>query len=195
VASSRIVEIVEEIVKLVMPRDPCHGIDHVMRVRDLALRIAREMGEGVDLELVELAALLHDIARHVDERKHAELSARFARILLELAGLDRERIEIVAQAIEDHSFSSGRRPRNIVGAILSDADKLDAMGAIGIARVFSYGGSRGRSIEESLKHFEEKILKLKSLLITEPGKRIGEERHRIVEEFVSRLRSELSSTR
>ena len=191
---SRIVEVVEEIVRLVMPRDPCHGIDHVMRVRDLALRIAREMG-GVDLELVELAALLHDIARHVDEKRHAELSARFARILLELAGLDRERIEIVAQAIEDHSFSSGRRPRNAVGAVLSDADKLDAMGAIGVARVFSYGGSRGRSIEESLKHFEEKILKLKNLLITEPGKRIGEERHRVVEEFLARLRSELSSTR
>ena len=186
-----VVGVVEAVARMVMPREPGHGWDHVERVRALSRIIAEELGGGVDTEVLDIAAILHDVGRALSPENHAEASARFAERLLRALGYPEDRIGRVVEAIRSHSFSSGRRPRSIEAAILSDADKLDALGAVGIARVFMYSGAHGRGIEESIRHFYEKILKLPSLMLTKPGRRMAEERVRIVKLFLEELEKEL----
>jgi len=168
-----------------------HGLSHTIRVLDLALQIGRV--EGANLEVLALAAILHDIARPLEDKgrikDHAQEGARIVRSFL--SKLRYPHVDEVAHAIEAHRFSTNIEPRTLEAKILSDADKIDALGAIGIARVFMYAGEKGRSIEDSIKHFEEKILRLKDLMYTETGKRIAQERHKIVEEFVNILKKEL----
>lgn len=174
-------------------REGTHGFSHVERVFNLCMHIGKE--EGADLEVLALAALLHDIARPLESagkvEDHAKEGARIARRYLKSLGYSEEKIESIAHAIEAHRFSRGPEPRTLEAKILSDADKLDAIGAIGVARVFMYSGEHGRSIEDSLQHFEEKILKLKDLMYTETAKKMAEERHRFTEEFIERIRKEI----
>ncbi len=164
-----------------------HDEGHVNRVVKMALFIAER--EGADMEVVRKSAELHDIAR--DKKDHAKESARIAREILRKQGYDEDFIERVVHCIEAHSFSSNVKPKTLEAKVLSDADKLDAMGAIGIARAFIFSGEIGRSIEETLRHFEEKLLKLKDLIYTETAKRIAEKRHRFLLEFYKRLKEEL----
>ncbi|WP_202319777.1 HD domain-containing protein [Archaeoglobus neptunius] len=162
-----------------------HDEGHVERVMKLAEFIARR--EGADLEVVLTAARLHDIAR--DAENHAVESAKKAREILK--GRDYKFVSSVVHAIEAHSFSSGIEPRTLEAKVLSDADKLDAMGAIGVARAFLYSGERGRSIHDTLKHFEEKLLRLKDQLYTDTAREIAEDRHRFLELFYARIKREL----
>lgn len=174
-----------------MPRDEIHGLAHVLRVRKLALEIARHTNESIDLEVLEIAALLHDIGRLQSNENHARISAEIARLLLELINYPEEKIKKVVNAILAHSFSERVEPKCIEAQILSDADKLDALGAIGIARVIAYGESVGRSFCEDLKHFKEKILKLKNLMYTNYGKTLANRKSRIVEKFIEEFEREL----
>ncbi|WP_456395079.1 HD domain-containing protein [Thermococcus sp.] len=172
-------------------REGTHGFSHVRRVLNLCMHIGQK--EGADLEVLALAALLHDVARPLEDRgeieDHAVESAKIAKRFLETLGY--EKVEEVAHAIESHRFSRPPEPKTLEAKILSDADKLDAIGAIGIARVFMYSGEHGRDIETSLRHFEEKILKLKDLMHTETAREMALERHRYTEEFISRIRKEI----
>ncbi|MEL9940967.1 MAG: HD domain-containing protein [Ignisphaera sp.] len=192
---SVVVELIEKLVRMLVPDDVAHGIGHVMRVRDLALEIASMVEEPVDREVLELAALLHDVGRLYSDEGHAKRSAEIARILLELANYPKDRIDRVVEAIESHSFSEGKEPRTIEAKILSDADKLDALGAIGIARVFSHSCVKSRSLEDSLKHFHDKILQLPKMMFTEPGKRMAIKRIEIIERFLAELEQELEVSR
>ena len=169
------------------PHTSSHDDGHVARVLKLALYIAER--EGADIEVVRKAAELHDIAR--DKPNHAIEGAKMAKELLKKEGYSEEFIEKVAHCIEAHSFSSGVKPRTLEARVLSDADKLDAIGAIGVARTFLYSGEHGRSIEDTLKHFEEKLLKLKDLMETETGRKLAEKRHAFLVEFYERLKEEL----
>ncbi len=191
--SRALVEKTREFARGFFEGDGTHGFSHVERVFNLCLHIGRE--EGADLEVLALAALLHDVARPLESagkvEDHAVEGARIARRFLRGLGYPEEKVEAVAHAIEAHRFSRGPEPETLEARILSDADKLDAVGAIGIARVFMYSGEHGRGIEDSIKHFDEKILKLKDLMYTETAKRIAEERHRFTEEFVRRIRLEI----
>lgn len=103
--------------------------------------------KGADLEVLALAALLHDIARPLEDsgkvEDHALEGARIARRYLRSLGYPEDKVEAVAHAIEAHRFSRGPEPATLEAKILSDADKLDAIGAVGIARVFMYSGSMG----------------------------------------------------
>jgi uncharacterized protein len=164
-----------------------HDRGHVKRVVRLVRYIAER--EGADVEVVVTAAELHDIAR--GEPDHARRSAEKAREILRRKGYAEEFVERVAHCIEAHSFSSRVEPRTPEASILSDADKLDAMGAIGIARAFLYSGERGRSVEETLRHFEDKLLKLYDALRTKTGRELGRERHQFLVEFYQRLEAEL----
>lgn len=164
-----------------------HDSDHVQRVARIAMMIAEK--EGGDVEVVRKAAELHDVARN--EENHAIRGAEVARDILSRKGYSKEFIERVCHCIASHSFTSGVKPETLEAKILSDADKLDAIGAIGIARAFMYSGEKGRSIEDTLKHFEEKLLKLKDMMYTETGKKMAEERHRFLKEFYERIRKEL----
>ncbi|NJE25351.1 HD domain-containing protein [Thermococcus sp. MV5] len=172
-------------------REGTHGFSHVKRVFNLCLHLGKD--EGADLEVLALAALLHDIARPLEDRgiveDHAKESAKIARRFLSSFGYPK--IEEVVHAIEAHRFSKPPEPKTIEAKILSDADKLDAIGAIGIARVFMYSGEHGRDIEVSLRHFEEKILKLRDLMYTKSAKKLANERHKFVEEFIKRIQKEI----
>ncbi len=164
-----------------------HDDGHVERVKRWAVYIAKK--EGANVEVVRKAAELHDIAR--DKPNHAIEGAKMAREILREQGYDDDFIAKVVHCIEAHSFSSGIEPKTLEAKILSDADKLDAIGAIGIARAFMFSGERGRSIEDTLRHFEEKLLRLKDFLHTETAKKVAEERHKFMIEFYERLKREL----
>lgn len=119
-----------------------HDFDHVLRVLALAERIAHE--EGANLEVVHTAALLHDIGESQGRELHHLRGAEMAREILR--GQSAEFIEAVAHAIEAHRFRADPAPRTLEAQILSDADKLDAIGAIGIARAFAYAGAHATAL-------------------------------------------------
>ncbi len=164
-----------------------HDEGHVERVKRWAIYIAKK--EGADVDVVKKAAELHDIAR--GRPNHAVEGARMARRILEEQGYNEDFIIKVVHCIETHSFSSKVKPKTLEAKVLSDADKLDAMGAIGIARTFMFSCEKGRDIRDTLRHFEEKLLKLKDLIYTETAKRIAEERYKFMLEFYERLKREL----
>jgi len=188
---SRVVELIENLVRKLYPEDMVHGLDHVLRVRDIALKIAEAIPEPVDREVLEVAALLHDIGRVSRDKDHAKRSAEIAYIILKLACFPEDKVGKVVEAIQSHSFSEGVKPMSIEAKILSDADKLDALGVIGIARVFAFSGSRGRSLKESIQHFYDKILQLPNLLFTDIAKGIAIKRIDVVKKFLEDLEKEI----
>ncbi len=184
-------DVLERLVKTLMGRDPVHGFPHVVRVLSLCEHIADMVDEKPNMRVLRAAALLHDLGRVVGEGRHAELSAEIAGLLLPLLGFSDEEIKSIKHAILAHSFSLGVRAESIEAMILSDADKLDAIGAVGIMRVFWESARRGRSLADTLKHFDEKLLKLKDMMYTEPARRLAEERHAYMLRFLEQLRGEL----
>ena len=170
-----------------------HDLDHTLRVYRMALRIAE--AEGADQEVVALAALLHDVD---DAKISPQTQAGLTRAshFLWSNGVSEELFRKVILIIMDISFSQGHRiPETLEGKCVQDADRLDAMGAIGIARTFAYGGSKGRRIHDpdgadyltSVNHFYEKLLKLADLMNTETGRSIAWQRHRYMEEYLNRF--------
>jgi uncharacterized protein len=119
-----------------------HDFDHVLRVAALAERIAR--AEGADLAVVRTAALLHDVAESVDREVHHLLGAQRAREIL--AGQPPQFVDAVAHAIEAHRFRHEPQPRTLEAKVLSDADKLDSIGAIGVGRAFAFAGAAGTAL-------------------------------------------------
>ena len=159
-----------------------HDAAHTLRVYRNAMRIA-ESEPACDRELVALGALLHDADDH--KLFHTERNEN-ARSFLRAQGVKEERIERICQVINAVSFSQnrGKRPDTPEGKIVQDADRLDAVGAVGIARAFAYGGEHGRPPEATIRHFYEKLLLLKDEMNTEAAKKTAERRHRFMEEFL-----------
>ena len=173
-----------------------HDFDHTMRVYRMAVRLA--VAEGADREIVALAALLHD----VDDRKlFPETCENLgnARNFLHSHEVDLEKIEKILRIISQVSFSGGKVPDTLEGKCVQDADRLDAMGAIGIARTFAYGGSKGRRIHDpagedkttSVQHFYDKLLRLEGLMNTETGRNMAKDRHQYMEDFLQHFYAEL----
>ena len=168
-----------------------HDTAHSLRVYKNALEIACNE-PGCDMTVVSLAALLHDVDDHkLFDHENNENAREF----LSNSGVPSEKIEEICSVINSVSFSKnrGKKPATLEGKIVQDADRLDAMGAIGIARTFAYGGEHGRSIEESVMHFHEKLLLLKDEMNTESARKIAESRHEFLEEFLSRYYEETGS--
>jgi uncharacterized protein len=184
-----------------------HDRFHTERVYNLAVRIAEE--EQADVAVVKAAALLHDIARALeDEGKiadHAVEGAKKAKGVLEAVNFPEEKIPAVLHCIEVHRFRTGMKAESLEAKVLQDADRLDIIGAIGLARVFTRGGWVNQPIHDpaippkakydgrsltSVNHIYEKILKVKATLNTKTAKEIAEERHRFVEHFLERLLTE-----
>lgn len=159
-----------------------------MRVYKNVLKIAEGMAEA-DVEVVSLAALLHDADDHklFDTKDNAN-----ARAFLKAQSAVSEKIEAIITAINSVSFSQnrGKRPEALEGKIVQDADRLDAIGAVGIARTFAFGGERGRSLDSSLQHFYDKLLLLKDEMNTENAMKMAEERHVFLLEFLEQYRKE-----
>ncbi len=166
-----------------------HDADHTMRVYANAMRIAREE-PGCDAFVVALAALLHDADDH--KLFSTENNAN-ARRFLEEQGVPQETADRICRAINAVSFSKNgdRRPDTPEGRIVQDADRLDAIGAIGIARTFAFGGKHGRNLESSIDHFHEKLLRLKDLMNTAKGKETALARHAFMESFLREWESEM----
>lgn len=182
-------------------KDTTHDFDHVMRVYRLAERIGTE--EGANMAVLRTACLLHDIAREDQDlgriTNHAAEGA--VRVRKVLDGQPPEFVEAVVRAVATHSFRDGNAvPESLEARILFDADKLDAIGAIGVARAFTFGGSRGRRLWAPLSspehtaytEFEVKLRKLKDHLFTQTARALAEERHAFMAEFFDRLAREVS---
>ena len=159
-----------------------HGLEHALRVYRTALHLAKS-APAADPLVVALGALLHDADDH--KLFHTEHNANARRFLTEQS-VDAETADRICGAINAVSFSQnrGKRPETIEGQLIQDADRLDAIGAVGIARTFAYGGKHGRTPEDSIAHFHEKLLLLKDLMNTEQAKALAEERHAFMEAFL-----------
>lgn len=159
-----------------------HGFDHSMRVYRNALRIM-ETEPAADRLVVSLGALLHDADDH--KLFHTENNGNARRFLRE-HGIAPDTENRICNAVNAVSFSKnrGKIPETVEGRIIQDADRLDAIGAIGIARTFAYGGKHGRTPEASIAHFHEKLLLLKDLMNTEKAREMAESRHAFMEQFL-----------
>ncbi|MBQ7545900.1 MAG: HD domain-containing protein [Clostridia bacterium] len=165
-----------------------HDAAHTLRVYRNALRIAASE-PGCDMEIVSLAALLHDAD---DPKLFQTRDQENARSFLRENGVPQERIEQICVVIRGVSFSRNRDriPATIEGRIVQDADRLDAMGAVGIARTFAYGGQHGRPLTDSVQHFYDKLLLLKDLMHTETAKAMAAERYAFLLSFLRQLDAE-----
>ena len=170
-----------------------HTFDHTMRVSTLSMQI----GEGlpVTLRVLQAAALLHDVGRPRESEtgvSHSILSGEMSKPLLQELAYTESEIEQILDAIRTHRFSEGIEPNSLEGRILSDADKLDAMGAVGVYRAIAQAVSKERRMSGFLKHADEKLLKLKDLMYTNPGKHLATKRHEVLQGFVDELREEIA---
>lgn len=174
-----------------------HDQLHAERVLRLSMRILEK--EGGDSEILAAAALLHDIGMKyeiAEDFDHAEKSAELAEQILLKIGFPKEKIPEVVDIIRIHRFSRGIRALSLEVKILQDADRLDAIGAVGIARAFAYGAKKGvpmysHSGSSTLNHFNEKLLKIKDSLNTETARRIAEERHEFTQLFLKKFLNEV----
>jgi uncharacterized protein len=168
-----------------------HTFDHTMRVYSLAIQLSK--GLPVNMRVIEAAALLHDVGRpreREDNVSHSILSGQMSKECLKGLKYTTEEIDQIIDAIRTHRFSEGIEPNSLEGQILSDADKLDAMGAIGIYRAVAQAAASGRGIQGFLSHADEKLLRLRDLMYTTPAKQLAAERHKILSSFVEELRRE-----
>ena len=199
----------EQIKKKIGQNDSAHDFEHIMRVLKNATTIARK--EKASIRIITAAALLHDIVSYPksDPRsKNSSVeSAQESRKILEKYDFSQDEIDIIHDAIRDHSFSRGVTPQTLEGKILQDADRLDALGAIGIARTFSVSGSEKRPFYNSndpfcnkhapddkswtLDHFYKKLLLLEKTMNTGAGKIEARKRIKIMRKFLDELKKEI----
>lgn len=183
-----------------------HDVEHSLRVCRTAESICR--AEGGDMRTVKLAAILHD----VDDRKLFGPNSHAAEDFMKSVGIPEAEIIKVVRIISQISFKGTDSvvPDSLEGKIVQDADRLDAIGAIGIARAFAYGGSKGRKMHDpavthkgdmsadeyfnsegtTIHHFYEKLLKLRSMMNTDFAKSMADNRHRYMESFLKEFYNE-----
>lgn len=191
--------------------DSAHDILHFERVVKVAALLAKE--EGAEWWVVEPAAWLHDL---VIVPKSSPLRAQASRLSAEAAiqflreeRYPEEYFALIAHAIEAHSFSAGVAPQTLEARVVQDADRLDALGAVGIARCFVTAGILQRplyaesdpfcdsrepdDLKYTLDHFERKLLRLPAMMATEAGRREGERRARVMRDYLAAFRLEIES--
>ena len=191
-----------------------HDWWHIVRVKNMALELARK--EDAKIHIVELAALLHDVA---DEKLNSEEQAGINKVIkwLKELNVNEKDSNHIIEIIKTMSFKGGHGEpmTTLEGKIVQDADRLDAIGAVGIARTFAYAGSRGdliydpsitvrRSLTKAeyrngkstaINHFYEKLLKLSELMNTKSAKEIAMERHRFMEVYLDQFYKEWNGTK
>ena len=167
-----------------------HDAEHSIRVYRNALLIAQDEPD-CNRHIIALAALLHDA---VDSKLFDTENNANARLFLKQNGVNQDETEQICLIINSVSFSKnrGKIPPSIEAKIVQDADRLDAIGAVGIARTFAFGGRSGRSLALSIQHFHDKLLLLKNEMNTTAAKTIAESRHSFMEEFLTEFNKETS---
>jgi uncharacterized protein len=188
----------------------CHEWEHTERVCNLAMHIGKK--ENADLEVLGLAAILHDIGRKDQDDSngkidHAERGAFLAKGILDNSGLPKEKIDNILHCIESHRFRNDKIPQTIEAKILFDADKIDSIGAIGVGRDFSFAGYLGAKVHDKNVNYDDtaqytiddtayreymiKLRHVKNKILTDEGKRIAEDRHNFMVDFFERLNKEV----
>jgi len=205
-------EIMEEVKRLMSYAQGSHGWDHVERVYRLCIRIGKK--EGADLEILKMAALLHDIGRNDEIRSggticHAERGALLARQILERFGVAQEEIDKVIHCIETHRFRGAKAPKTLEAKVLFDADKLDSIGAVGIGRAFLFAGEVGARLhnkdveiretdaysreDTAFREFSLKLKNVKDRMLTKEGRTLAQDRHQFMVSFFERLHDEVDA--
>lgn len=187
--------------------DASHDFQHIERVYQNALAILHTEPKA-DAEVVKIAVLLHDVS----DKKYTDSKEQENKLIAELS-LNEEKKQHIRDCIAQVSFNGGNEleATSLEAKIVRDADRLDAIGAIGIARTFAYGGAKGRKLYDeteearmnmteeayrnkntaSVTHFYEKLLLLKDLMVTEKGKQMAKERHQFMVLFLEQLKNEI----
>ncbi len=205
----QIINRIKEYIKKNFKSEPTgHDWWHSFRVWQMTKKIAKK--EGGDLFTIELAALLHDIADWKFNKGNLKAGSKKAGELLKKIGVDEKTIKHVCHIVDNVSFKGAgvkNKMKTKEGMIVQDADRLDVIGAMGIARTFAYGGYEGREIynpnikpkfhksfkaykdgkSTSINHFYEKLLFLKDRLNTKTGKRIAQKRHKFLESYLKQF--------
>ena len=192
-----------------MKNDSAHDFEHIMRVYKNAQKLC--LKEKGNKKLVLAAALLHDIVNFPKNDKRSktssEKSAKKAEKILKRYDFSSKEIRIISDAIRDHSFSQNKTPSSLEGKILQDADRLDALGAIGIARVFAVSGAEKRPFYNNadpfcikrrpedkkwtMDHFFQKLLRLEGLMNTKSAKIEAKRRTKILKRYLADLKKEI----
>ena len=192
---------------------PAHDWHHVERVETLARALAADR-DDVDERVLLAAVFLHDIGRACEDRgeieDHAAWGAREAERILADLGADDGTLEGVAHCVRAHRYSNDAEPSTPEARILCDADNLDALGAVGLARCFAHGGATGSPIHDQdlpptedpsaagrtqVNHVEKKLLSLPDRMYTDAGRRLAADRRQFVERFLERFDAELRGER
>ena len=191
-----------------------HDWDHTLRVYRLCLRIGRV--EGADMNVVRPAAYLHDIGRGAQDQSggkvcHAREGAVLAKKLADLLPLTQAQKENIVHCVRTHRFRGNQIPLTLEAKVLFDADKLDSIGAVGVARAFLFAGEIGAMLhnpnneientrpysedDTGYREFKLKLCRIKDRVITEEGKRLAKERHEFMEFFFKRFLDEIEGKR
>lgn len=206
--SNQFYEELKEKIQPYFEKEGSHSFNHTQRVYNLSLKLAKEE-KNVDLDIIKTSALLHDIARkEQDEVKgelcHAERGVEIAEEILKEMNFPKEKIKNVCHVIEVHRYSKALNAKIKEAQVIQDADRLDALGAITIARIFDYAARENRPMhnplikpkeyvhnsesKSSIIHFYEKILNIKpETFHTQKAKEIAKGRYEFVKEFVDRF--------
>ncbi|WP_435551180.1 HD domain-containing protein [Natrinema sp. CGMCC1.2065] len=193
---------------------PAHDWHHVQRVERLAETLCERHSDAVDDRVVRLAVYCHDVGRAKEDRgeidDHAQWGAREAEGILRECGAGAATIERVQHCIRAHRYSNDLEPATLEAKLVADADNLDALGAVGIARVFAYGGEIGDPIHDPAQpiaeddtdagatqynHFHKKILDLPERMYTDVGRDLAAKRVAFVREYLERFDSEVVGER
>lgn len=203
---NKILRVVELAKSFYDKNDSAHDFDHALRVTTIGVRIARQ--EGADIELIVLAGILHDTARY-DQRMtgicHAQRGAEIATDILEKLDYSEEKIKKVQEMIRTHRFRGGSKPETLEAKVLFDADKLDAIGAVGIARAYTICGAQNQKIyndtpdrpeEDSdeyspLHEYRYKLSEIIDTMLTTTGKELAEDRSRFMARYFEQLTGEI----
>lgn len=198
-----------EVIEILESGSGSHDWEHTERVLNMCFHIASF--EGGNTDIIRAAALLHDIGRHAQDINkgtvsHALISVSMARPILERYGFSPDDIEKILHCIETHRYRMGDEPKTLEAQILFDADKLDAIGAVGIGRAFVFAGENGAAVhirnldiensesytkqDTAYREFKVKLEKIKDRIYTNEGRRIAKERHNFMAAFFDRLQKE-----
>lgn len=204
------VKIKKEAEKILKKSRGSHDLEHTERVLGLALHIGKK--EKANLEIIRLAAVLHDIARHSEDRSggrldHAAHGAKAAAVILKKHGAPAAEIAAACHCIETHRFRGVNKPVSLEAKCLFDADKLDSIGAVGVGRAFLFAGEVGAKLhnkgivlsktrpyteeDTAYREYMVKLRHVKSRIMTAEGRRLAEKRHDYMSGFFRRLDQEV----
>ena len=177
-------------------KNDIHGFKHIERVAKISSEIGTAL--NANLPVIKIAALLHDVGRYLKKddlvKNHAEISAEIAEnfIIKNNFNLTLGDVENILHCIRAHSFSNDYEPKTLEAKILSDSDKLDALGAIGLYRTIGFTIKNYGGIEQVIHHLENKILCLNDRLYLDESKKIAEQRQKIIVDFYTKIKIQIN---